>query len=112
MVISKKEFVEYMEFIEKKSLQQEKFCKALEELSPETHCDVFLYSDYETKLVRLLEKVTEDHTDLISYRLYDFNCFDAKHKAKMIKECPELESWGTVYDYLEKDIEEHKNARI
>ena len=112
MVISKKEFVEYMEFIEKKSLQQEKFCKALEELSPETHCDVFLYGDYETKLVRLLEKVTEDHTDLISYRLYDFNCFDAKHKAKMIKECPELESWGTVYDYLEKDMEELKNARV
>ena len=112
MVISKKEFVEYMEFIEKKSLQQEKFCRALEELSPETHCDVFLYGDYETKLVRLLEKVTEDTTNLISYRLYDFNCFDAKHKAKMIKECPELESWGTVYDYLEKDIEEHKNARI
>ena len=112
MVISKKEFVEYMEFIEKKSLQQEKFCKALEELSPETHYDVFLYGDYETKLVRLLEKVTEDHTDLISYRLYDFNCFDAKHKAKMIKECPELESWETIYDYLEKDMEELKNARV
>ncbi|MBP5467700.1 MAG: hypothetical protein J6Z11_00480 [Candidatus Riflebacteria bacterium] len=105
MVISKKEFVGYMEFIEKKSLQQEKFCKALEELSPETHCDVFLYSDYETKLVRLLEIVTQDHTNLISYRLYDFNCFDAKRKAKMITECPELESWETVYDYLEKDME-------
>jgi len=105
MLLSKQEFVTYMEFIQKKSLQQDKFCKALEELSPETYCDVFLYGDYEDKLLKLITKVMYDHTELITYKLYDFDNFDAKHKAKQLQETPEVETWETVYDYLVKDAE-------
>ena len=104
MVISKEDFVSYMNFIEKKQLLQNKFCSVLEELSENCYCDAFIYSDYEEKLVNLLTQIMEDESELITYKLYEFDQFDAAQKAKQLKETPEVETWETVYDYLIENI--------
>ena len=104
MVISKKEFVEYMEFIEGKQKLQNKFCDVLEELSKGCYCDAFIFSDYEGMLINLLIKVMHDETELITYKMYEFDQFTPAQKAKQLAETPEVETWETVYDYLIKNI--------
>lgn len=103
-MLSKENFVKYMKFIEAKQLQENKLADILEEMSPTFRCDALVYSDYEANFIELLQEVMQDKTDLISYKLYEFDQFDAEEKAKQLLEIPEVESWGTVYDYLIKNI--------
>ena len=99
-MISKETFVNYMKFIEAKQRQQDKLADILEEMSPTFRCDALVYVDYEEKLVSLLQDVLQDETDLIGYKLYEFDQFDAESKAEQLLKTPEVESWETVYDFL------------
>lgn len=107
-LISKHEFLDYIKFIEEKNKQQDAFKDVLEAMSPQCYCDAYIYSDYETKIVRLLEKVMHDTSNIISYKLYDYECFTEEQKADQLKETPEIKTWETVYDFLIKNMEESK----
>ena len=101
-MISKENFVKYMKFIEAKQLQENRLADILEEMCPGFYCDALVYSDYEANFLELLHEVMQDGTDLIGYKMYEFDQFDAKEKAKQLLETPEVVSWETVYDYLVK----------
>ena len=65
----------------------------------------FIYADYEDKLVYLLGIMFNDKTDLIGYKLYEFDAWpNQEWKNDQLKETPEVETWETVYDYLIKHI--------
>ncbi len=99
-MISKENFVKYMKFIEAKQLQENKLADILEEMSPTFRCDALVYADYEENFLELLREVMQDKTDLIGYKMYEFDQFDEEEKAKQLLETPEVESWETVYDFL------------
>lgn len=99
-MLSKENFVKYMKFIEAKQLQENRLADILEEMCPSFRCDALVYSDYEANFIELLQEVMQDKNDLISYKLYEFDQFDAEEKAKQLLETPEVESWETVYDFL------------
>lgn len=103
-MISKENFVKYMKFIEAKQLQENKLADVLEDMCPTFRCDALVYADYEANFIELLQEVMQDESDLISYKMYEFDQFDAASKAKQLLETPEVESWETVYDYLIKNI--------
>lgn len=104
-MITKEKFVEYMKFIERKDAQEHLFMETLEALCPGNYCDAFIYAEYEGKLVSLLQNVLNDANDLITYRLYEYAHLAEEEKLAQLTETPELESWGTLYDYLIKEKE-------
>jgi len=73
IIISKKEFVDIINFIYTKNKQQLKLRNVLEEMSPNCYCDAFVYSEYEDSIIKLLEKMFDDKYNDIKYFLYDSN---------------------------------------
>ena len=66
--LSKAEFVEYLNFIVNKHKQECKFCDVLEKISDGGgRADVFLYANYETRLINLLTKIMDDKDKWIEY---------------------------------------------
>jgi len=118
MLISKEEFVKTLEFIKSQDLKVDNFISALEALSPNTYCDCFLYSDYESKLLKILEAMFEDEHEDIEYFLYESNwIFENRPKLGLEVNFPtdddgvELyNSPETLYDFLiaEKEKREHE----
>ena len=99
-ILTKESFVSLMEFIESQRNKANKVCDALEELNKESRCDLFLYADYEDKVLNILETMFDDTTDLIGYRMYDYPELPLQIQEAELKENPEVRSWETVYDYL------------
>ena len=108
-MVSKKEFLKYIKFIQEKQKQQQNLTEILEKMCPGFRCDALVYCDYETIVIKLLENMFEDKTELISYKLYEFDSFCNEDKIRQIKETPEVETWETVYDYLKANLEVKKN---
>lgn len=106
MIISKEKFISYIEFIKEKRKHEQLFCETLETLSPDAYCDAFLFSEYESKLINLLEIVFNDRSELISYKLYEFDTFSEKDKLEQTAETPEVRTWEMVYDYLVSHLDE------
>ena len=50
--MNKEKFVNIINFIKKQSELQDNFISPLEGLSPQTYCDCFLYSEYESIVVQ------------------------------------------------------------
>ena len=105
MIITKEEFVEYIDFIKEQEQKQNRLIDALEDMSPYTHCDTFIYSSYEDMLVKLLGTVLEDKEDDIGHFLYDMDYLGKD--LKDINRFPEDEndnvlynSPETLYEYL------------
>ena len=92
-----------MEFIQKKQLQEATLADTLEDLCPGCRCDTFIYAEYEDKLVSLMRAAMSDETDLIGYKLYEFDQLAPEQKAKQLQETPEVYSWEAVYDKLFKE---------
>ena len=99
-MISKEEFIEYIEFIQTKRRHEMELSEVLEMLCPGYRCDALIYNDYEDKLLDLLKNMFNDTDDLIKYKLYEFDEFDDVTQGEQIMETPEVASWSTVYDYL------------
>ena len=103
-MLTKEEFTNTLKFIKKQSVKQEKFIKALENLSPGCYCDCFLYDEYSDKMIQLLENIFEDEYEDIYYFLYDSEwLYDSKEDKKYPtdKEGKTLYcSPETLYDYL------------
>jgi len=100
-MISKEQFIEIINFTKKKNEQETSFCDVLETLSPHAYCDCFLYSEYEEKVLFLLGLLLNDTSDLIGYKMYEFDQWSAEEaKQRQLHETPEVASWETVYDYL------------
>lgn len=112
-MISKSQFIEIIDFIKRKNEQENTLCDVLESLSPGSFCDCFLYSEYEEKLRFLLEQFLNDKTELISYKLYEFDQWSSEERRqKQLLETPEVESWETVYDYLIQHLNDSEAAII
>lgn len=106
-MITKEQFLDYINFIKIKRTQQDKLCAILEELCPGEYCNTFIFTEYEDKLVDLLAHLFNDTTKLIEYKLYEFDDWvSEKEKERQIIETPEVETWDSVYDYLIKNLGE------
>ena len=105
MTLTREEFVEYIDFIKEQEQKQNRFIDALEDMSPYTHCDTFIYSSYEDRLVELIRKILDDKDDDIGYFLYEMDYvgkdlkgsgrFPKDDKGNVLYNSPE-----TLYDYL------------
>lgn len=104
-LITKEEFVEYIDFIHQKDKHQDKFLEAIDELADgKEYCNCFLYASYENKVVQLLRKLTYDVNNDLGYFLYEYygeppvdsEGYSMYHNA------------STLYDYLLKQY----NLRI
>ena len=105
-VISKKDFVDILNFIDAKNKQQDKLSEVLEEMSPGCYCETIVYSEYEDKILKLLETMFDDKYQDIEFFLYD-SCWLFRDKGfsvdfprdvktdKFLYDSPE-----TLYDYL------------
>lgn len=102
MIISKEKFVEILKFMREQSIKQDKFITVLEELSPNSYCDCFLFSAYENKLIDLLMIMLDDTDEDISYFLYELNWINKEEVESSVKEGDKLlyNSPETLYDYL------------
>lgn len=119
-MLSKKEFLELIEFIQKQEEKQEIFLKALDTLSPGTYNDCFIYSEYESKLVSLIKKVMGDTNDELGYYLYEMQGINEDINYEYDKEvCPKDEqlnvlyySLSSLYDYLVSHPENDKPVAV
>ena len=71
-MISKENFIEYMNFIKKMNDSENRIYDVLSEEITDFQGG-FLYSKYETMFVRLLREVMNDENDWIDYFLYDLD---------------------------------------
>ena len=69
--ISKESFCKVMNFIKSKDIDSELFNKSLSQLDKNSNVFLFIYADYESVLVNLLEEIYD--TDMISYFIYETN---------------------------------------
>lgn len=111
-MISLDEFKDYLLFIREHRVKEEALMEALEALCPENHCDCFLYSQYEEKIINLLKEILNDRNNEIDYFVYDLNGLENKSLVVEDKmKCPtyELKDGGecmlyysadTLYEYL------------
>lgn len=104
MILSKEMFIKAIDFIKKKDEQEDKFCSVLEELCPGEYCNAFIFSDYREMLLETIGIMLDDETNLIGYKMYEFDDFSDENKKQQLELTPELESWETLYDYLVKNI--------
>ena len=100
LLFTREEFVEYIRFIQEQDEKQLKFIDALEALAPGEYCNVFIYSEYQNKLLELIQRALNDENDDIGYKMYEFDQFSPREKESQLEETPWLESWETLYDYL------------
>ena len=107
LLFTKEEFVNYINFIKEQDEKQLVFINALETLAPGEYCNVFIYTEYENKLLALIQKVLNDENDDIGYKMWEFDNFSDQEKAEQLKETPWLESWEALYDHL---VENMKNT--
>ena len=112
-LISKEEFIEYLEFIKDQSDKQLNFMNALEAMCPGEYVNTFLYSEYEHRLVQLLKNILNDTEDDIEYFLYELSAYDYDHLIVPDEKCPTdknnkilYNSPETLYNYLVGKINE------
>ena len=94
-MITKEEFVDYLNFIYKQEEKQEQFVQALENLCEGNYCDCWLFSDYATKYIELLQIIMHDTGDNIRYFLYEME----RGKSKYYQDAP-FHNEEELYDYL------------
>lgn len=102
------EFIKRISLIKEYEQKQEQFIKGLEALSPGTYCDCFLYSDYENMIIEDLIYIMDDkESDLIRYKMYEFDNWNESDKTEQLREMPYLKNWTTLFQYL--NIKKGKN---
>lgn len=111
-MIELQEFKDYLLFIRDCRVKEEAFMEALENLSPENHCDCYLYSRCEEKIISLLKEIFNDRNNEIDYFIYDLNGLENKSLVVEDKmkcptyglkdggECMLYYSADTLYEYL------------
>lgn len=99
--MTKKLFIEAIEQIKKQREKEDKFCEALDVLSPDTNNDTFLFNDYEELVVELLEEGMNDE-EVISWWIYDCNMGKDKSLTTLYENGKEIDlsSVEKLYDYL------------
>lgn len=112
-MISKEYFVKTLNFLKNNDKLQEKFIGILEEMSPGSYCDCFLFSQFTDKIVDLLELIMDDTEHEISYFLFDAGWLTSNKNDILKKYQPKSIGDGyerilyknpeTLYDYLVKD---------
>lgn len=100
--MDKQTFIETIAFIYEERTRQDRFCDVLEFLSPGEYCNCFLYNRYEERLINMLVEIMDDkESDLIRYKMYEFDTWNIYDKEEQLKETPYLENWETLYDFLQ-----------
>lgn len=106
-MISKETFIKTLEFIKKKSEQENDFQLALEKLSDEEgYYAPSIYSEYSMMLVKVLGEALNDVDDDIGYFIWELDAFDYPNMKVPEEKCPMYNdkviysSPETLYDYL------------
>lgn len=106
-MLTKEEFIDYLNFIKDQYQKQNKLVDIFEELCPNHFCETYIYEEYESRMVDLLEKFVEDKNDNIGRFLYDadyINCDVNNINLALLPTDkdgnPLYDSPETLYDYL------------
>ena len=105
LLFTKKEFIGYIKFIQDQDKKQLKLIDALESLVPGEYVNAFIFTEYENKLLELIQKALNDENDEIGYKMWEFDQFNPEEQERQLKETPWLKSWGDLYDHLVENIE-------
>jgi len=98
--LSKEEFIGALNFIYKQEEKQEQFVHALENLCPGNYCDCWLFNEYASEYIRLIQKLMNDVNNDILYFLYDME--RGKSSSYAYKNAP-YHNESELYDYLVKE---------
>ena len=94
-MLTKQEFLGYLDFIYKQREKEQKFISGLEILSDNVeYCNCFCYAQYEDKFVELLKRLMNDTTDELDYFLYEMDSGKSWISNENYSNAEEL------YDYL------------
>ena len=99
-MLSEDTFLKCLAFIKEKNKLQDEFSEMLERMAPGFRCDALVYCDYCDMLLKALGEALGDETDLIGYKLYEFDSLDANSQAEALEVMPYLSSWSAVYNHL------------
>jgi len=104
-MLSKKTFIETIKLIKTKRSHEHKLIKALELCSPEEYVNAFIYTEYETLVVKLLHETMElnENNDVLEYWLWELNfgkdykpgCFTDENDKNI-----DISTVGKLYDYI------------
>lgn len=106
-MLSKEEFVDYLNFIKDQYKKQDTLISAFETLCPGHYCDTYIYEEYEARLIKLLQSIMNDKDDDIGIFMYEVEYID--HDLDKINKAwlptredgkPLYTSPETLYDYL------------
>lgn len=101
MLLTKKKFCEYINFIKERQDSELRVCKALNDEFIDAN--IFFYSKYESKLVELLKIIMQDKGDWIDYFIYELD-FGKKWKVGTVTEKDgtsiDISDAEKLYDFL------------
>jgi len=108
--LTKKEFIDYLQFMYDQEKKQEQFVKALENLCPGNYCDCWLYSDYAEKYIELIRKLMNDKNDCIRFFLFDMERGKSAFYLNLDGAGPDVpyHNEGELYDFLKAEDENNK----
>ena len=105
-MISLELFTEAIELIKKKRGHENALCNALELCSPQEYVNAFIYSEYESLIVKMLKRwcgLADDDT-VIDYWIYDLE-FGSKFSLGCLKDNGEDINLATIedlYNYIKR----------
>ena len=102
--MTKERFVYLLEFIKKHHELENSLCQALESMSPGNYVDAFIYSEYETELLKTIKEamnVPEENDD-IEYFMYDLEFGELYKPGSVLEngEAVDFSSAEALYEYL------------
>ena len=102
--MTKERFVYLLEFIKKHHELESNLCQALESMSPGNYIDAFVYSEYETELLKTIKEamnVPEENDD-IEYFMYDLEFGKLYERDSVLEngKAVDFSSAEALYEYL------------
>jgi len=110
ILLTKKEFVDALNFMYDQEKKQDQFVQALENLCPGNYCDCWLYSDYAEKYIGLIKKLMNDKNDCIRFFLFDMERGKSIFYLNLDGEGPDIpyHTEEELYDWLVKEDKDNK----
>ena len=102
--MTKERFVYLLDFIKKHHELENNLCQALESMSPGNYVDAFVYSEYETELLKTIKEAMNvpEENNFIEYFMYDLEFGELYEHDSVLEngEAVDFSSAEALYEYL------------
>lgn len=109
--LTKEQFKEYIDFVYERHQAEEEFCDALSKICEDGWGYVF--SEYETKMLKLLETIFRDSVSMLTYWYYELE-MGRKWTPDSVEEADgtpiDISTVDKLYDYLVLEMNRSEKA--